>query len=308
MSNEELVIKIKQNINPTENLEELYKNNLPFLRSICKNYTKFEEMEDLMQIAYVGIYEAVKRFEPEYGYKFMTYARWWIIREISTHISENSLVKIPQSKREEIIKYKKAVEFLTNEYKRLPTDEEIAYYMKISEDNAKQLCTLTKRIESLDEPLSGENNATISDTLKCNFDLENDVIEEIYTEQSKVDLWGIVDTYTSKEQAEVLRKRYIENKTYREISAESDASLDWGRQIEQAGLRKLRMGKAKRKLLEKLEVVEASMYCSGKANFDRHNFTSKVENIVMLRVELQEEYGRRLKGHLEYRGQKRTCL
>lgn len=301
MSNEELVIKIKQNINSTENLEELYKNNLPFLRSICKNYTKYEEMEDLMQIAYLGIYEAVKRFEPEYGYKFMTYARWWIIREISTHISENSLVKIPQSKREEIIKYKKAVEFLTNEYKRLPTDEEIAYYMKISEDNAKQLRTLTKRIESLDGPLSDENNATISDTLQCDFDLENDVIDKIIDEKIRSELWGFIEDKTSVREVDIIKKRYINEYSLQKIGDEYGMTRERVRQILANIFRVLHRSKTMREIAEKFEVAYSNIYHTGIGNFER-NFSSQVERTAIRLYELDMGYEEIKAEYLKKRG------
>lgn len=310
MTNEMIVARIRSGSSVTDNMQLMYENNLPLIKRFIKPYTTIEQTEDLLQEAYFGLWEAVQHYETSENVLFMTYAGYWIKQAIIRYIENcGSVVRIPGHTRQKIARYKKTVEGLSQEYGRIPTDKEIADSLCISISEIKNIKSYMQEVASLDSPFAEDESLTLSDTLQADFNLENNVIEEVYTEQSKADLWGIVDDYTSKEQAEVLRKRYIENKTYREIAIENNVSLDRGRQIEQAGLRKLRMGKAKRKLLEKLEVAEVNMYRTGKANYDRHNFTSKVEYIAMRRTEIQEEYERRLKECLEYNeGQERACL
>ena len=130
----------------------------------------------------------------------------------------------------------------------------------------------------------------------------------MYNEYSKNELWGIVERYTSNIENKVIADRYKQDMTYRDIGIKNNISMQRAREIEHSALRKLRIGKAKRRLLEKFEVVESGMYKTGFNSFNQHNFTSRVEFIAIRKAEIQEEYERRMRELSQYIPQKRACL
>ena len=122
----------------------------------------------------------------------------------------------------------------------------------------------------------------------------------MYNEYSKNELWGIVERYTSNIENKVIADRYKQDMTYRDIGIKHNISFQRAREIEHNALRKLRIGKAKRTLLEKFEVVESGIYKTGFNSFNQHNFTSRVEFIAIRKAEIQEEYERRMRESLQY--------
>ncbi len=117
---------------------------------------------------------------------------------------------------------------------------------------------------------------------------------KIYSEHSKNELWGIVERYIAKRENQIIREYFINEKTMSQIARESGISLDRIRQIKEKGLRRLRMGKAKRELLEKFDIAEAGLFRGGLNNYKEHNFTSIVEHLEEKRLEAEERHRRHL--------------
>ena len=88
LTNENLVKEIKQGINEKENLEKLYLNNTGFIYRIASKYKGYEDIDDLMQIGFIGMYEAIEPFDETKGFKFLTYARWHIQQAIGRYLEE----------------------------------------------------------------------------------------------------------------------------------------------------------------------------------------------------------------------------
>lgn len=287
MTNEQLVEQIRNGYSVTDNMQLLYQNNLPLIKQIIRPYVVYEPMEDLLQESYFGLLKAVQQYETSENVLFMSYASYWIRQAVVRYIENcGSVVRISSHTKQKIIRYKKTVERLSQEYGRTPTDKEIAEDMCISISALDNIKKYSQGVSSLDEPLSDDTEDTMGSVIKADFSLENEIIDKIYDDYIESELWGIVDDYTTNEQAEVLRKRYLNDKSYREIAKEKKVSHDWCRQIEQAALRKLRMGRARRRLLE---IVDANIYHTGKANFDR-NFSSQVERMAIRRIELEQQF------------------
>lgn len=171
---------------------------------------------------------------------------------------------------------------------------EITALLGVSASEVKELQNCMQGILSLDTPIAEDNSLTLADTLQDDFSLENDTVDEIYSEHSKSQLWGIVERYTSIRENEVIKEYFINRKTMSQIARESGISLDRIRQIKEKGLRRLRMGKAKRELLEKFDIAEAKLFRDGLNNYREHGFTSMVEHLVLKRLEAQELYQRHL--------------
>ena len=116
MTNEALVERIRNGYSVTGNMQLLYENNLPLIKRYIKPYTAYEPMEDCLQEAYFGLWEAVKRYETSENVLFMTYAGYWIKQSVQRYIEQcGTVVKIPSHTRQKIARYKKTVERLSQE-------------------------------------------------------------------------------------------------------------------------------------------------------------------------------------------------
>lgn len=307
MTNEQLVEKIRNGYSVTENMQLLYERNLPLIKQKIKPYTAYENIEDLLQESYFGLWEAVQHYESSENVLFMSYATYWIKQSVQRYIENcGSVVKIPSEKRQKIIRYNKTVQKLAQNLGRMPEEKEIADSMRISVSEVERLKMYSQGVASLDAPLNNDTEITLGDSIQADFSLENNSIDKIYEEHAKNELWGIVECYTSDVENNVIADRYKNGITYRDIGVKNNISMQRAREIEHSALRKLRIGKAKRTLLEKFEVVESGMYKTGINSFNEHNFTSRVEFIAIRKAEIQEEYEKRLRECVGYIPQKRV--
>ena len=134
---------------------------------------------------------------------------------------------------------------------------------------------------------------TLSDTLQADFSLENETIDKIYAEHSKNELWGIVERFTAERENHIIREIFINNQTMSAVAKGEGISLNRVRQIKETGLRKLRIGKARRELLQRFDIVESKLYKGTFENFREHG-TSIVEYLAIQKAEAEERYKRML--------------
>ena len=309
MTNEQIVEKIRNGYSVTDNMQWLYEKNMPLIKCILKPYTAYESIEDLLQEAYFGLWEAVQHYETSENVLFMTYAGYWIKQAVMRYIENcGSVVRIPNHTRQKISRYKKTVDKLLQANRRTPTDEEVAGDLGVNVSEVQKIKGYMQEIVSIDSPLSVDEELTLGDGLQADFCLEDDTIDKMYAEYSKNELWNIVERYTGDRENHIIKEYFIHNKSMPEIAKEQSVTVGRVREIKEAGLRRLRMGKAKRELLEKFEVVESGMYKTGFNSFNQHNFTSRVEFIAIRKAEIREEYEKRLRECVGYIPQKRVCL
>ena len=240
----------------------------------------------------------------------MTYAKYWIKQSVQRYIEKcGSTVRIPSHTRQKIAHYKKTVQELGQGLGRVPTDNEIADKMCISVRLLPELRIQMQGVSSLDIPLADDNNLTLADTVQGDYNLEDETIDKIYSEHSKSELWGIVARFTAERENLIIREIFIKNQTMAAVARKQGISLDRVRQIEEKGLRKLRIGRARRELLEKFDIVEAGAYRNSMSKFNEHGFTSTVEYIALRRAEIQAEYEERKKQiEAMFEQRKRKCL
>ena len=293
MTNEQLVEEIKNGHSVTENMQLLYENNLPLIKRYIRKYTAYEDMEDLLQEAYFGLLEAVKHYETSENVLFMSYASYWIKQAVQRYIENcGSTVRIPAQRKQMMIRYKKTVRNLEQKLNRTPNDKEVADIMRVPEELLPELKIHMQGVSSLDAPLADDDSLSLCDTVQADYSLENDVIDKIYEEHAKNVLWGIVERFTTDRENEIIKEYYAKNKSMPQIAKERGMTFQNVRTIKDKGLRKLRYGRAKRELLDKIEEVESGVYRSGKSNYKTNNFTSKVEYIAIRRAELEHELER----------------
>lgn len=309
MTNEQIVEKIRNGYSVTDNMQWLYEKNMPLIKCILKPYTAYESIEDLLQEAYFGLWEAVQHYETSENVLFMTYAGYWIRQSAQRYIEKcGSVVKIPTATRQKIIRYNKTVQRLSQEQERTPTDAEVAANMGISVAAVQAIKGYMQGVASLDSPLSVDDELTLGDSVQADFSLEDETIDKMYEEYSKSELWGIVEHYTGERENHIIKEYFIHNKSMPEIAKEQSITVGRVREIKEAGLRRLRIGKAKRELLEKFDIVEAGEYRNSMSKFNEHGFTSTVEYIAIRRAEIQAEYEERKKRIEVMFEQERACL
>jgi len=148
-------------------LEKLTKANLRFVVSVAKQYqNQGLSLPDLINEGNVGLIKAAKRFDETRGFKFISYAVWWIRQSILQAIAENSrIVRLPSNQLGALNKLKKEMSKLEQEYERIPSPEELADKMDIPHDKIKSIMGISGRHVSIDAPLVADEEVNFVDVL-----------------------------------------------------------------------------------------------------------------------------------------------
>ena len=295
MSNEEIVSEIRAGRSVSENMEILYTRNLPLIKKFIKPYTAYECEADLLQESYFGLWEAVQHYETSKNVRFMSYAEYWIKQSVQRYLENcGSTVRIPTHTRAKMLRIRKATSQLRQEQGREPTAADIAALLGVLVEEVQEIQGYSQSVLSLDTPIAEDNSLTLADTLQADLSVENDTVDKIYSEHSKNELWGIVERYTATRENGIIKEIFLHGKTMAQVAREQGLSFDRIRQIKEKGLRRLRIGKAKRELLEKFDIAEAGLFRGSLNNYKEHNYTSIVEHLAEKRLEAEERYRKHL--------------
>lgn len=295
MNNEEIVSEIRAGRSVSENMQLLYEKNLPLMKRTIKPFAAYEPMEDCLQEAYFGLWEAVQHYETSKNVRFMTYAEYWIKQSVQRYLENcGSTVRIPTHTRAKMSRIRKATSQLRQEQGKEPTVKEIAALLGVSVEEVQEIQGYMQSVISLDTPIAEDNSLTLADTLQTDLSVENDTVDKIYSEHSKNELWGIVERYTTTRENDIIKEIFLHGKTMSAVAREQGVTIERVRQTKEKGLRRLRMGKAKRELLEKFDIAEAGLFRGSLNNYREHDFVSIVEHIAIKRIEAQERYQRHL--------------
>jgi len=150
-----------------EALERLTKANLRFVVSVAKQYqNQGLSLPDLINEGNVGLIKAAKRFDETRGFKFISYAVWWIRQSILQAIAENSrIVRLPSNQLGALNKLKKEISKLEQQLERPPSEEELAEMLDIPEDKIKAIMGISGRHVSIDAPLASDEDVNFVDVL-----------------------------------------------------------------------------------------------------------------------------------------------
>lgn len=148
--------------------EKIIEANLRLVASVAKQFQlSGYGFQDLAQEGTIGLMRAVEKFEWRKGYKFSTYATWWIRQAITRAIVDRGeAIRIPTYKKEEAARYDRAARALEEKLNRQPTTAEIAGKLKMSVAKAREIEALPKALTVLDAPIADSANATLSDALR----------------------------------------------------------------------------------------------------------------------------------------------
>ncbi len=229
-------------------LEKLTRANLRFVVSVAKQYqNQGLSLPDLINEGNLGLIKAAEKFDETRGFKFISYAVWWIRQSIMQAVNEQSrIVRLPLNQVTTLSKYKKAIQEFEQKHQRKPSPEELSEIMEIPVEKIKDTINVSGKNVSVDAPFGEAEDGTLLDVLQ-NSDapkVDNSLIKESLT----TEIERIFATLSDRE-AEILKDSFgigRQELTLEEIGIKFGLTRERVRQIREKAIRKLRhMSKSK---------------------------------------------------------------
>lgn len=250
-ADEEVILAKRIEKKDKEAIQLLITANLRLVVSIAKKYAKSGlELLDLIQEGNLGLMRAVEKFDYHKGFKFSTYATWWIRQAITRAIADQArTIRIPVHMIETINKYNKVVAVLTTKLGRKPTDIEIAKEMDIELEKIEEIKKISQNPNSLQTPIGDEKDSELQDIIADDW---SQTPEEYATlEYLKNQIHEILDSLQDRERRVLSLRFGLEDgvtRTLEEVGKEFGVTRERIRQIEAKALKKLKDKSLQKKL------------------------------------------------------------
>lgn len=225
-------------------LELLVKTNLRFVVSVAKQYqNQGLSLPDLINEGNVGLIKAAERFDETKGFKFISYAVWWIRQSILQALAEQSrMVRLPLNKIGAINKVNQTYSKLTYEYQREPSPEEIAKELDMLNEDVKDAMSTSGHHVSIDAPINEDQDTSIGDFMACSDSLVPD--SSLMNDSLKIEVNRLLETLEPRE-AEIIRLYFgLETPhplTLEEIGEKLSLTRERVRQIKSKAIKSLKL-------------------------------------------------------------------
>lgn len=301
LTNEELVLRIQRGEDVNDNLQQLYNQNtgLIYKKYVRQYLTEPEEYdplkEDLMQEAFLGLWEATKRYKLEAGCKFMSYAGFWIRQRISRYCKSNgNLKRIPDHMLQRISSYHKYLREYRTDHDRYPSNKEICSALSLSE---KQLLELQRIISetdtiSLDAAIPG-TELTVKDTIADDKVHEDQLLHELDQETDRKILWKIVDDLDYPKSG-IIIGYYKDRKTLKQLADQYGLSHSRIQQIIKDALKILAKKEELRQLAMEKDFYYSDVY-NGSLSAFKKDRSSIVEKVAIRILEKEDQKNKLMK-------------
>lgn len=232
-------------------LKELTEANLRFVVSVAKDYQgQGLPLTDLINEGNLGLIKAAERFDETRGFKFISYAVWWIRQSVLQALAEHSrIVRLPLNRVGTISKINKAAQRLEQEFERPPREDELAKQLDMRATEVTDAVRISRRHHSLDTPFSDEDNNCLLDVIPDNKQIEPDT--DLMMDSLKQEIRAALNTLKERER-DVIRMYFGIDHDYaltlNEIGEEFDLTRERVRQIKEKAIRRLRHRSRSKKL------------------------------------------------------------
>ena len=224
--------------------KQMIQANLRLVINIAKRYMRLgTPFLDLIEEGNLGLMKAVEKFNPAKGFRFSTYAAWWIKQAITRSLSEQGkMIRVPVYMNDLIAKWRKTKERMAQKSKRIPSDEAIAKKLKLSKEKTGQInFWMSTTTSSLEAPIGEDSEGKVSDLIESTTSLQPDSEIEHLLDKERIE--NLLEIMNERER-EILDMRFgLEDKkprTLAEVAKKMGVSRERIRQIEETALGKIR--------------------------------------------------------------------
>ena len=226
--------------------QQLINSNLRFVVSVAKQYQRYGlPLTDLINEGNIGLIRASERFDETRGFKFISYAVWWIRQSIMQAISENSnLIRIPLNQTGIKSRINTAIRKFEQENNRRTSVEEISELTDIDIDKVELAMSISTHHSSIDAPISDDDSNCMSDTLSADGTFDSDTITD--RESMVSDLERVLNGILSKKEVYILKQSFgigCAGRSLEDIAEEIGITRERARQIRERSIRKVRFNK-----------------------------------------------------------------